>query len=105
MPSVQDDRGFNQGFVKSEALEVRTGRRVDYIIKKLSENEGRKGLRVLEIGCGTGDMSYRLALKTGANVCGIDLCVPFIEQAKATYRLPNLEYGVLDFNNADHLDS
>ena len=104
MPSVQDDRSYNQGFAKSEALEVRTDRRVHYMIEKLSEGNGNKGLRVLEIGCGTGDISYRLALKTGAIVYGTDLCMPFIEEAKATYRLPNLKYGVIDFNDVEHLE-
>jgi len=103
MPSVQDDRGYNQMFVDSDALEIRTGRRVHAMIEKLSENDGVKGLHVLEIGCGTGDVSYRLARGTGAIVYGTDLCLPFIEQAKTSYRLPNLKYGVLDFNNEQHL--
>ena len=104
MPSVQDDRGYNQGFVDSDALEIRTGRRVHAMIEKLSENDGIMGLRLLEIGCGTGDVSYRLARGTGAIVYGTDLCLPFIEQAKASYHLPNLKYGVLDFNDEEQLD-
>jgi len=56
--------------------------------------------KVLEIGCGTGYVSYYLAQKTGMQVIGSDLCQPFIEDAKEKYVLPNLSYETLDFNEA-----
>jgi SAM-dependent methyltransferase len=31
-------------------------------------------------------------------VLGSDLCVPFIEEARGKYQLPNLSYEVMDFN-------
>jgi SAM-dependent methyltransferase len=56
---------------------------------------------VMEIGCGTGKNTYLLAQKTGIKVLGTDLCVPFIDEARTNFKLPNLRYDVLDFNKAD----
>ncbi len=95
MPSIQDDRGFNQGYRPSLSVEVRTGRRSAYIISRMGPQA--RG-RMLEIGCGTGRMSYLLAKNTGMQVLGADICAPFIEQAGKTYSLPNLRYGLLDFS-------
>jgi SAM-dependent methyltransferase len=55
---------------------------------------------LLEIGCGTGQNSFFLARKTGLSVLGTDICVPFIEEARQRFQLPNLRYDVLDFNQA-----
>ena len=55
---------------------------------------------MLEIGCGTGYVSYYIAKKAGVQVIGSDLCKPFIEEAKTKYILPNLFYDTLDFNKA-----
>ncbi len=44
-------------------------------------------------------MSYLLAKKTGHTVVGADLCLPFIENARAHYRLENLRYERLDFSD------
>ena len=96
MASIQDDRGYNQGFRPSVALAVRTERRCDYMISKMGL---ATDTRILEIGCGTGEISYLLARKTGKYVLGIDVCGPFIEEAKQKYSLPNLDYEILDFNN------
>jgi 2-polyprenyl-3-methyl-5-hydroxy-6-metoxy-1,4-benzoquinol methylase len=56
---------------------------------------------VLEIGCGRGENSRMLAERTGMNVLGTDLCVPFIERAKQNNILSNLKFEVLDFNSPD----
>jgi 2-polyprenyl-3-methyl-5-hydroxy-6-metoxy-1,4-benzoquinol methylase len=95
MGSIKDDRGYNQGFKPSITLEIRTERRCEYIIQQMDKQESAS---ILEIGCGTGEMSYLLASKSKLHVLGTDLCLPFIEEAKSTYRLPNLRYEVLDFN-------
>ncbi len=98
MGSIKDDRGYNQGFRQSKALEIRTERRCDYVIQQMDKSESAF---VLEIGCGTGEMSSILARKTSMEVLGTDLCVPFIEEAKRQYQLPNLQYRVLDFHHPD----
>lgn len=97
MPSIVDDRGYNQGYRTSESVSVRTLRRVDYMISRMSL---KKGARILEIGCGTGRHSYLLAAKTGEYVLGTDICGPFVAEAGKNFKLPNLEYRQLDFNDA-----
>ena len=96
MSSITDDRGYNQVYKPSLSLKIRTERRCDYIAGKMGKV---KDARVLEIGCGTGEMSYLLAKKTGHTVVGADLCLPFIENARAHYRLENLRYERLDFSD------
>jgi 2-polyprenyl-3-methyl-5-hydroxy-6-metoxy-1,4-benzoquinol methylase len=102
MGSIKDDRGFNQGYKPSVSLSARTERRCNYIENKIN-NANKSTADVLEIGCGTGKMAFLIAKKTGFNVLGIDLCLPFIEQSKHNYHLPNLDFLVLDFNNPDKL--
>lgn len=95
MGTIKDDRGYNQLFIPSKALSIRTKRRSDLIIKNLNF-KGTSGL--LEIGCGKGENSFLIAKKTGASVLGTDICVPFIDEARKTYQLPNLSFEVMDFN-------
>jgi 2-polyprenyl-3-methyl-5-hydroxy-6-metoxy-1,4-benzoquinol methylase len=101
MASIKDDRGYNQGFKPSPALEIRTRRRADYIIGKLGAEKGDK---ILEIGCGTGEMSFLLAKKSQAEVIGTDICESFITQAKKEHQLGNLSFEVMDFNNQKLLE-
>jgi 2-polyprenyl-3-methyl-5-hydroxy-6-metoxy-1,4-benzoquinol methylase len=98
MKSVVDDRGYNQGWAKSHATDVRSARRCAYILSRMEQPP--RG-RLLEIGCGTGLYSFLLAQGTELEVLGTDLCVPFIEEASASYQLPNLRYAVLDFTDAE----
>ncbi|MEO7523339.1 MAG: methyltransferase domain-containing protein [Ferruginibacter sp.] len=95
--SVIDDRGYNQGFKETYALQKRMERRAGWMIQEMEAGSKKK---LLEIGCGTGFLSYFIAQKTGMHVLGSDLCVPFIEEAKAKYSLSNLSYDTLDFNKA-----
>jgi len=102
MPSIVDDRGFNQGYKESRSVEVRTDRRCDYIIGKMDLQETTK---ILEIGCGTGRHSHMIAKKTGKYVLGTDICKPFIETAQNRYSLQNLEYKTLDFNSREDVNA
>ena len=95
--SIIDDRGYNQGFKETYSLKKRMERRADWMINEMQVVQHKK---VLEIGCGTGYVSYYIAEKTGMQVIGSDLCVPFIEGAKEKYILPNLSFDTLDFNEA-----
>jgi len=97
MTAIQDDRGFNQIYEQSPVNLIRLKRRADWIIEDMAIAPGKK---VLEIGCGTGYVSHYIASKTGMQVIGSDLCVPFIEEARDKFKLPNLSYEVLDFNDA-----
>src|SRR3990167_10114088 len=96
MATIKDDRGYSQGFVLSKSTIVRMQRRTDML---LSEMDMTQDTRILEIGCGTGEVSYWMASRSPAQVVGTDMCVPFIEEAKKKYQLPNLRYEVMDFNN------
>ena len=98
--NIKDDRGYNQGFVLSKSTTVRMQRRTDML---LSEMDITPDTRILEIGCGTGEVSYWMASRSPAQVVGTDLCVPFIEEAKKKYQLPNLRYEVVDFNDQNSL--
>lgn len=100
MASIKDDRGYSQGFTLSKSTIVRMERRTNLI---LSEMKVASGTRILEIGCGTGEVSYWMAEWSPAHIVGIDLCVPFIEDARKKYQLPNLRYEVVDFNHPNSL--
>lgn len=62
---------------------------------------------ILDLGCNTGDITSSLAKKTKAKVIGIDYNGKLIEEAKAKYNLPNLEFinsealAYLKGNNAE----
>lgn len=98
--AIQDNRGYNQKYKLSRALELREQRRCGYILNKMEPDPEKK---ILEIGCGTGELAYMMAQKTNCKILGVDICVPFIEQARKNFSLPNLEFKVLDFNDADNL--
>ena len=100
MINVKDDRGFNQGFRLVNSTEIRMKRRANWFIEKMSV---QKNASLLEIGCGRGEISYWIAEKLPVNVLGTDLCKPFIEFASKNFVLPNLQYEVLNFHNADHI--
>lgn len=101
MASKKDDRGYNQGFTSSKALEIRMERRCDYIISRMNN---LNNVEILEIGCGTGEISYLVAKKTTSRILGTDICAPFIEEAQNKYVLENLKYRVLDFNDPDSIE-
>lgn len=101
MSSIQDDRGYNQMFKPSKALEIRTDKRCAKIAQEIVAGVDKK---VLEIGCGTGELAYLLAQKTSALVVGVDRCEAFINQAKANFHLPNLKYEILKIN-VNNLDN
>lgn len=97
MSAIKDDRGFNQIFEQSEGNLVRLKRRADWMIGEMDVQVDKK---VLEVGCGTGYVAFTIAQQTHMQVLGADLCVPFIEEAKTKYNLPNLSFEALDFNKA-----
>jgi SAM-dependent methyltransferase len=98
MANIKDDRGYNQLWGDSKATRVRTERRCDYMI---SQMEVLPQKSIMEIGCGLGKNAFMLGKKTGMQVLGTDLCIPFVEEARETHRLTNLRFEVLDFNKAD----
>ena len=65
----------------------------------------RKGERILDLGCGTGHLTHRIA-QSGARVTGLDKSAPMIEQARAAY--PDLEFiqaDAADFRSPTPFDA
>ncbi|MED1439811.1 methyltransferase domain-containing protein [Aeribacillus composti] len=58
--------------------------------------EPKKGERILDLGCGTGDLAWKL-YELGVDVVGIDKSENMINQAKAKY--PGLSFEVKDVLN------
>jgi cyclopropane fatty-acyl-phospholipid synthase-like methyltransferase len=90
MTSIKDDRGYNQMFKPSEAMDIRTERRVNEILSQMSLNADIQ-CSILEIGSGTGELAAFMAskLNNAAQITGSDICVPFVEEAIQRHKLPN----------------
>ena len=73
---------------ESPAGKLRWARRV----KMLSNHLG-PGMRVLEVGCGTGYFTQELA-RSGADVIAIDVSPELLEIAKANCSAPNVRYEI-----------
>lgn len=63
------------------------------LLKLLSPQPGE---RILDLGCGTGQLTEKIAL-AGSEVMGIDLDSEMIEKAKLNY--PHLQFAVADARN------
>src|SRR6201984_2276552 len=75
---------------ESPAGKLRWARRV----KMLSNHLG-PGMRVLEVGCGTGYFTQELA-RSGADVIAIDVSPELLEIAKAKCSASNVRYEIQD---------
>jgi len=91
-----DERGYNQIFHKVGTTPLRTQRRSDWFVQNI-----KPGNRVLEIGCGVGDMAAYVAAHSGAEVVAVDLSALFIAEARQTHVLPNLRFEQFDLLNED----
>jgi len=70
-------------------------KRLQFIIDVLLERYGQlNGLRILDIGCGTGELVSIPLGKMGALVCGVDIDEKSIEHAKRNCCLPNVSFFV-----------
>jgi len=99
MASIVDERGYNQSFVSSPAQVLRLRRRARAIFAALPlpvTAGQRRTARILELGCGMGELAHELAVLTEAQVTGVDLSERFIAQARQDYRRPNLDFIVAD---------
>lgn len=96
MPNIVDERGYNQIFAASPAQAMRLRRRVQAIITALPDHAGTASSRILELGCGMGEMALLLAEATSAHVTGVDLSEKFIEHARATHSRANLDFMIAD---------
>lgn len=99
MASIVDERGYNQGFVLSPAQTLRLRRRAQAIITALPvpcTADEHRAVRILELGCGTGELAHELAVVTEAKITGVDLSERFIATARKNHQRPNLDFIVAD---------
>jgi SAM-dependent methyltransferase len=96
MAHIVDERGYNQIFATSPAQILRLRRRARAIIAALPRRAGTAPARILELGCGMGEMARLLAEETSARVTGVDLSEKFIVHARSTHRRPNLDFMIAD---------
>ncbi len=64
----------------------------------LNNEYGEKTLRILDLGCGTGWSSNMFAL-SGHETTGVDLAKDAIRVAKQKFKLPNLTYKTVDYDD------
>ena len=100
MASIVDDRGFNQGFVWSPTQAIRMQRRADAILEAVPHEQRA---RLMELGCGTGELSSMLARDGSAQVTGVDLCVPFVEQATRQFGHAKLSFLAADLSKDEEI--
>jgi SAM-dependent methyltransferase len=95
--SIADDRGFNQGFSWTRTQSERIRRRAEAILEVIPQQSRH---RILELGCGTGELASFLAKDEGVRVTGVDLCRPFVEQAEKRFAHQRLAFVQADLGQA-----
>ena len=101
MANIVDERGYSQIFKATHAQAIRLRRRAETIVLEMAlpaTLETRSRINILELGCGTGELAYHLAVLTGAQVTGVDLSQQFIDYAKTTHKHEKLTFIVADLS-------
>jgi SAM-dependent methyltransferase len=85
-------------FSDADAYELQMGRWSRGLAETFLDFTGpTEGARVLDVGCGTGSLTFALARRNKTvGITGMDLTPVFIERARATSRDPRLEFRVGD---------
>src|SRR6201997_2974080 len=84
---------------ESPAGKLRWARRVKMLSRHL-----QPGMRVLELGCGTGYFTRELA-RSGAEVVAIDVSPELLEIAKANHSAPNVRYEIQNAYELNYPDA
>ncbi len=83
-------------------LSANTDRRWRRVVASKLGEKMAPGARVLDVACGTGDLSILLFETTGARIIGLDFCRPMLEiAARKTDRVAFVEGDALDLPFAD----
>jgi SAM-dependent methyltransferase len=98
--AVQDEGGYNQGWAGGLALKIRTERRCDLMTSVMAPSPSG---RVLEIGCGRGEIARLIGHKTGMQILGLDRSEVFVREAQANTVDSNVTFAVLDFTKPDEM--
>jgi Methylase involved in ubiquinone/menaquinone biosynthesis len=82
----------------ADAYELQMGRWSRRLAEPFLDFVGTSdGERVLDVGCGTGSLTFAVARRSAVKaVCGVDKTVPFIDQAIRNNRDPRIEFRVGD---------
>lgn len=94
-----DDRSFRL-WRENKSTRIRAEQRSDYWLSQMRVDSSKS---IKEIGCGTGEMAFILARKSGMNVLATDIDPEHIEEAKRNFRLPNLNFKVVDATELNHI--
>src|ERR1700754_743736 len=100
MSSIKDEKGYNQGFELVESTRIRMMRRAGFFLEVMDKRPEQKAL---EIGCGTGEVSFWIAQRAPMQILGTDISELFISNAREKFKRDNLKYEVLDFNHPGEL--
>lgn len=85
----------------TKAGQIRVERR-SHILASLAELDTAK--KTLELGCGTGEYTLRLA-KTGSKIIAIDISLLLIQQAKQKVKSLNVNFIIADAENLPFKDN
>jgi SAM-dependent methyltransferase len=98
--ALKDERGFNQVFAPVGSTPFRAQRRYRWFASQAGK---RSALRILEIGCGTGEAAAQVAARVNAEIVAVDLSDAFLERARSTHKAPNLRFAKFDLLGEDRL--
>lgn len=83
----------------TEYVQAEDIKRLKFIVSAIQELNN-DNLKIIELGCGNGNISYQLA-KMGFNVTGIDISDGAIANAKHRHQLPNLKFECCKAEDVD----
>ncbi|MFH1564081.1 MAG: class I SAM-dependent methyltransferase [Nitrospirota bacterium] len=86
---------------ETKAGQLRVDRRSRILTSSGELNPSKK---ILELGCGTGEYTLRLA-KTGSKIIAIDISLPLINQAKQKIKATNVNFVIADAENLPFKDN
>ncbi|MCR5491093.1 MAG: class I SAM-dependent methyltransferase [Bacilli bacterium] len=99
MPENQIEKYFSSIAPNWDAMEDIPPERIEKLLDKLTIREGE---HILDVACGTGIITGRLADRSKAKVLGVDICGRMVEIARRKYEgNPRVEFMVADFVASD----
>lgn len=73
-------------------------------IGQLAEKYHPEAKKILELGCGTGELSARLAENFSWRVCSTDIATEMVAKAQEKYgQLRNIQFNIADFRSLENL--
>lgn len=90
--NIYDDPGFFAGYSRLERFGAGWTRAMEHaeLLALLPEAHGR---RILDLGCGSGQLAHHLATRGAAEVVGIDVSERMLAMARTEYAHPRVTYS------------